>query len=44
MPNEADFYIERVDDSLQSNFYVFLGDAQEYTKRFPPQPIFWKVI
>jgi len=32
---EADFYIERVNDSLQSNFYVFLGDAQEYTKRFP---------
>lgn len=32
---EADFYIERVDDSLQSNFYVYLGDVRGFTERYP---------
>ena len=32
---EADFYVERVMDSLDSNFYVYLGGKQGFIDRFP---------
>lgn len=32
---EDDFYVERVMDSLDSNFYVYLGGKQGFIDRFP---------